>query len=137
MIGESGGFVTFQDISFGLRALAVDLHTKITNGYNTVEKIIYRWAPPEDNNDTEAYVNNVCSRTGYSRDQELTASAETLHKLMSAIIQQEIGTYSSYISGSDIDEGIRLIGGDYANAGSGSNLFTWLIVGGLVYVAFK
>lgn len=120
MIGQNGGFVVFENIGWGIRALAIDLTSKINEGYNTVSEIIYRWAPPSDGNDTENYVEWVCDKSGFSRDQALQPSADTLHRLIAAIIPMEIGSsYAALITGSDIDEGISMMGGAYAGAGGG------------------
>src|SRR5690606_4163224 len=63
MIGTNGGFVTFKDMSYGLRAMAIDLSNKINNGFDTIRKIITRWAPPSEN-DTEAYIRAMVQYTG-------------------------------------------------------------------------
>ena len=58
---------------FGYRAAFVILHTYLTEGCNTIEKIINRWAPPSENN-TEKYIANVEKWSGVPKDKVLTAS---------------------------------------------------------------
>ena len=54
-------------MTYGLRALLVNMNTQITRGHNTISKLIYVWAPPHENN-TEEYINNVAKQTGKDRD---------------------------------------------------------------------
>ncbi len=111
MIGENGGFVVFENIAFGIRALGIDLRTKINNGYDTIEKLIFRYAPPIEN-DTTAYINRVVATTGIPAQSELTPDPETLAKLCRGIINVELGPgYADYITTDDINGGIDLIGG--------------------------
>jgi len=111
MIGEAGGFVVFENIAFGIRALGIDLRTKINNGYDTTELIIFRYAPPIEN-DTLEYIRRVVDTTGIPQNRELSADPETLAKLCRGIINVELGpNYSHYITDNDISEGIGLMGG--------------------------
>ncbi len=113
MIGENGGFIQFKDISWGLRALAIDLNTKITNGFDTIALIIYRYAPPSEN-DTGAYINSVVSTTGISANQKLYPNADTLKKLIRGIINVELGgSFAALITTADIQEGISMMGSDF------------------------
>ena len=66
-------FKTFSSMPFGYRAAFVILHTYLTEGCNTIEKIINRWAPPSENN-TEKYIANVEKWSGVPKDKVLTAS---------------------------------------------------------------
>lgn len=111
MVGEAGGFIVFQDISWGIRALATDIANKITHGYNTITKLITRYAPPSENN-TSAYIFAVSSDTGIPADQVLNQDAGTLHSLVRAIINHENGdAASALISDQDIDQGISMMSG--------------------------
>lgn len=59
-------FCTFISPEYGFRAMIKIMHTyKRKYGLDTIEKVIYRWAPPVEN-DTDAYVDFVqrnCSIT--------------------------------------------------------------------------
>ena len=104
-IGENKGFVVFTDILYGIRASFINLRTYFNNGYNTVNKIVSRWAPSSDNNDTQAYINFVSRQTGYAPNETLYFSDDTASKLLSAIFQFEGGTK---IPLSQINAGIAL-----------------------------
>lgn len=84
-------FETFDTPVDGIRAIARLLMTYFDEyGLNTVTSIITRWAPPNENN-THAYIRAVCESSGYEPDAVLTLSADTLCKLVPAIIRQENG----------------------------------------------
>lgn len=56
-------FVQFQSDLFGFRAAFRILRTYIRlHHLNTLRLIIYRWAPPEDGNNTESYLATVSER---------------------------------------------------------------------------
>lgn len=112
MIGSNAGFVVFQDISWGIRALAMDLAGDISkDGDNTIRKLITAFAPPSEN-DTMAYINAVSDYTGLSPDHILTADGSTLRRLIRAIMNVELGSnYSALITNADIDEGISKMPG--------------------------
>lgn len=69
-------FVQFQSMEYGYRAA-----WKILQSYYehfrrevkpfTIHHIIYRWAPPEDNNATEAYIRKVIQLSGISGKENL------------------------------------------------------------------
>jgi len=109
MTGENGGFVVFQDISWGLRALGTDIANKIREGYGTIRDLVTRYAPPSENN-TGAYIAAVAADTGIDPDQALNQDVGTLHSLIRAIINHENGpSASSLISDQDIDQGISMM----------------------------
>ena len=88
--GDGGGsFVQFRTIEFGLRAAFVLLRTYSAKYHaNCIRDIIYRWAPPSENN-TEKYIKNVCLWTGLGGLQRLTE--EDWPKLVRAMGRQECG----------------------------------------------
>jgi hypothetical protein len=137
MIGVSEqGFVIFYDIAMGIRALGIDLRSKINKGYNTIEEILYRYAPPSDGNNTEAYINSVVQSTGFSRDQLLSVDVPTLQKLIRAIVNVEAGAgYSHLITDQDINEGISKMGYDISHTTGvvGFSFATLLFVGVAIY----
>lgn len=106
MIGSNGGFVTFQDVSWGIRAMATILGNDILSGKNTIRKLITEYAPPIENN-TNAYINNVASWTGWSADQSLPVTRDTLFRLIRAMMMMEIGSASSLVTDSDINAGLN------------------------------
>ena len=63
------GFCCFDSISNCVRAaLKLLLVNYPKHGANTIAQCIRRWAPPEDHNDTEAYISYVC-KGGLEPDQ--------------------------------------------------------------------
>jgi hypothetical protein len=55
--GTDKSFKTFSSLAYGYRAAFVILGTYLSQGCNTIEKIISRWAPPAEN-DTESYISD-------------------------------------------------------------------------------
>lgn len=135
MIGSSGGFVTFENIAWGIRALGIAVRTEINKGNNTITKLIYDWAPPIEN-DTPAYVNYVVQSTGFGANQGLTANADTLFKIARAIINVEIGAnYAYLITAEDIQEGLAMITGLDITGIVGFSFATALFIFALVLLA--
>lgn len=60
---QDASFKQFKSMGYGFRAALKLLRNYIGKGYNTIEKIINRWAPPTENN-TGSYINNVVQRSG-------------------------------------------------------------------------
>lgn len=69
--GSYKGFCVFKSEAYGIRAAYKLLVKYIENGYNTIRKIIERWAPPREN-DTENYIKFVSDDTLIPPDMELT-----------------------------------------------------------------
>lgn len=60
-------FVKFISPEYCYRAGAKILKSYAKRGIVTLQGAVYRWAPPADRNDTEAYVQHMCAFTGWSR----------------------------------------------------------------------
>lgn len=93
---ENGGdpvFVQFTTPEFGLRAMAVILRGyQHHHGLQTIRQFIQRWAPPSDDNDTEAYIADVAARTSILPDAAIDLSDEDgLALLIAAIVHHENG----------------------------------------------
>lgn len=93
-IGEEGGYCIFDTPENGIRALALQLVIyQDKHKCKTVRDIIERWAPPEDNNDTEAYIAAVADWLGVIDEQPIDLHDELrLATLTRAIIQHENGS---------------------------------------------
>ncbi|MEL6394202.1 MAG: hypothetical protein AAFR97_15780, partial [Bacteroidota bacterium] len=61
------------------------------SGRNTIRTILYRYAPPGDNNNTEAYIQAVAAATSYGPETPLTANREVLTRLVIAMARHENG----------------------------------------------
>tara|TARA_R110000751_G_C13793192_1_gene482470 strand:+ start:7707 stop:8531 length:825 start_codon:yes stop_codon:yes gene_type:complete len=85
-------FATFNDLEHGLRAGARILNTYRENhGVETLSDIIYRWAPPSEN-DTPTYVKNVAEWSGIPINVKLNAGNNgTTKALLKAMVRQENG----------------------------------------------
>ena len=87
-IGQESGFCIFDTVEHGLRAARIILQGYIRKGFNTVEKIIGRFAPSVENN-TESYINFVCEQTGYVRNEILLSP--NINQILRAMAKIETG----------------------------------------------
>ena len=91
-IGDDGAFVIFDSPESGVRALAKNLQSYGRQGYDSIEKIINRWAPPNEN-DTQSYINSVVAATGIPATQSLDlTNPDVLASLSEAIGFHETGS---------------------------------------------
>lgn len=70
-IGTDGAFAVFSSRTYGYRAAIKNLISYIKNGNNTIKKIITRWAPPSDGNNTTGYIENVANRSAINADLQI------------------------------------------------------------------
>lgn len=90
--GDDGAFVTFDTPDSGVRALAKNLMSYGRQGYDSIEKIINRWAPPSEN-DTQSYINSVVAATGIPATQSIDlTNPDVLASLSEAIGYHETGS---------------------------------------------
>jgi hypothetical protein len=68
-------FAVFKNEQLGWMAFHYDIMMKskgkTSTGLgpdSTLRDLLYVWAPPSDNNDTEAYIKNVCKNSGLTPD---------------------------------------------------------------------
>lgn len=107
--GNNKGFCVFSDLSYGIRALAVDLSNKInTDGLTTIREIISVYAPPSEN-DTDAYINAVAGSMNKGADDTIEYTNANLQALIRAITDHELGPSASMIDDADIAEGISIM----------------------------
>jgi hypothetical protein len=84
-------FKTFRNMAYGYRAAFLTLGTYSLGGFNTIEKIVMRWAPPVEN-DSALYVMNVAAWSGIPKDRVLTLhDGEAYLAIVRAMSRQEIG----------------------------------------------
>lgn len=98
-IGFEKGFCKFDTLEHGFRAALVLLCNYHRKGYDSIEKIVTRWAPPSENN-TKAYIAACCddvfercdngSIHYLDRDERLT-SYDQIFKLAAAMCRMEVG----------------------------------------------
>lgn len=80
-------------MAWGYRAAFVVLRTyRNRYGINTVERIVRRWAPEKDGNDTEYYIRKVTVLTGLERTQIVDdQDPRTMMNLVAAMSRVENG----------------------------------------------
>ena len=64
-------FVQFTESMYGYRAAFVLLKNYIGKGKDTIGKIIAKWAPSSDGNNTQSYINYVSKSTGIKASHAL------------------------------------------------------------------
>ena len=90
-------FVQFTERVFGYRAAFVLLRNYIGSGRNTIEKIISRWAPPGDGNNTQAYIEHVRITTGIDASHVLSfEDKDDLVAIVRSMAQMESGIIEDY-----------------------------------------
>lgn len=90
--GSDGRFARFETPQHGIRALGRNLLSYQRQGFDTVNEIINRWAPPKENK-TDKYIEAVCGQLGVKPDQPIDASnPDVLKALCAAIIHHENGS---------------------------------------------
>lgn len=103
-------FFQFQSMAYGVRAMVKILRNYSTRyGLNTVQGIINRWAPPNEN-DTGAYVNAVAAAVGVTSAQALNLDDQsTMFALVRAIIKHENGAMPALlVTDASVWQGIQL-----------------------------
>jgi len=106
---NDGRLCVFTAPIYGIRAGAVNLIGYFDrHGYKTIRAIISAWAPVSEN-DTAAYIMDVCQRTGFGADDLFDLHTyDHLRALVVAIIWHENGQmpYSDAV----IDEALKMAG---------------------------
>lgn len=87
--GSDGRFAIFDSPDAGGQAKTRLLGSYINRGFNTPASIINRWAPPSDNNPTEAYADYVARRAGIGVNDQVTQ--EQIPLIAQAISEFENG----------------------------------------------
>lgn len=89
-LGNDGTYVVFDTPIHGIRAMARILQNYIeSDGADTIEKIISRWAPPPEN-DTVAYVYDVSAQLNLDSNTPIVFDRD-INNLIAAMILHENG----------------------------------------------
>lgn len=87
-------FWQFSSMPWGLRAAFLVLRSYVSlHGLNTLEQIVWRWAPPREN-DTHAYLAYVVSSTGWPARSKVPPMRPGEHfwpRLVAAMAKEECG----------------------------------------------
>lgn len=99
-IKPKDGFCQFESFDYGVRACIIILTVYIAKGFDTVGKIINRFAPSSEN-DTCNYIKSVCKITGLKPNDKITSLHSTRFcQLLCAMAKMETNTNLSIL---DID----------------------------------
>lgn len=103
-----GRFEQFETPQLGVRAAKIDITNKIKKGYNTIEKIINKWAPAGDGpNNPIRYAQFVAKTVGIPSTQILDPNdIDTIAKIISAMATMETGVVPDW---NIIEEGVRMV----------------------------
>lgn len=102
-------FVVFDGPQWGIRALVKILLNYQRDGLDTIARMINRWAPPADHNDTSAYALAVARGVGVEPDTKVqVANYAIASRMVKAMIKVECAgfTYPPEV----LAEGLRLAG---------------------------
>lgn len=90
-------FEQFESMQYGVRAGFIILrrymsgYNGLTEKFNTIEKIVRRWAPPSENN-TKAYIEQVSKLTGIPSTLKISFSQRSyMVAIIDAMIRVECG----------------------------------------------
>ena len=113
-------FVTFVSMAYGYRAAwklmdKYRLRLRQAGMSYTLENIIHRWAPPEDGNDTTAYIRTVIRLLDYKvagRQPLPSPSSREGHRVLAKIIAAmtcvECGIRMDEVDKASIEQGWRM-----------------------------
>lgn len=87
-IDRDAEFEEFESFEMGIRAMGRILASYRRQGFETVEQVISRWAPPVEN-DTTSYINSVVNQSGVLAGDKVTKENEA--RVIAAIIHHENG----------------------------------------------
>lgn len=97
-VNTDGAFEQFETAAWGFRAAAKTIITYQTKyGLDTINDIIYRFAPPTENN-TDNYVAFVSSKLGIDPNQpiDVKSNKQLLAELVHTMSIMEVGYHYSY-----------------------------------------
>lgn len=102
-------FATFQDMAWGVRAIAVVLRTyQQKYRINTIRGIVNRWAPSPEN-DVDAYIAHMSRLAGIDPDDRIDVRYYSeVEGIVRAIVRHENG--ADLPCPADLQRGLRLAG---------------------------
>ena len=108
-------FCSFESPEYGIRAAAKILQTyQEKHGINTLRGVVSRWAPPEDNNDTSAYITAVSIWAGMEPDEQISLSDyAVVLPMLRAMCRVELGKPADgerWYDAATWEKGLRMAG---------------------------
>lgn len=133
IIGTDDNYLVFENIGYGIRAMGTDIANDIRiKRLVTIQQLINEFAPPSDSNPTSAYISAVSKATGFSSNQRLPETQDTIFRLLRAMINFELGgAYAGYITDSDIRGGMAMMNAEilnYFDIDAGDNVAAALVI---------
>ncbi len=99
---DADGFAVFSETRYGVRALCKLLDNYMTRNVRTPRSIIFRYAPPADDNPSEVYALYVANHVGVKVDDVVTPA--DIPKMVDAIAQFE----GHMLPRNDLLDGVKL-----------------------------
>lgn len=107
-------FVRFSTMELGIRASAHNARTQYRKGYNTVGKLVNRWAPASDGNNVKAYQDSVARNAHITVGETIDWSDKnTVAQILHAMFIHENGaapTAKAGITATVVESVIRKYG---------------------------
>lgn len=112
MAGTDGGFVVFEDVTYGIRAQALNLYNNYyIHGLKSLSAFINKYAPASDGNDPVAYADQVAQATGIGIYNDMQLNEQKVAAIIRAMMDTEIGAqYAAMISQADLQQGVAMVG---------------------------
>jgi len=129
---NSEGEAIFSDMSFGIRAAALNLYSYYyLHGRKTIQDIINNWAPASDGNDPISYAQYVSDQTGIGVNEFFDFNSKNIKAIMKAMANEELGkNYAIQIPDTDWDNGLNMTNKSVlAIAATGGSLIILFLLG--------
>ena len=109
---SQNNFCIFSDVAWSIRAWLINFFSSVNNhGTTTLSSYITRYAPPSDNNNTAAYIQNMATATGLDPNAVMPLDNATVQQIMQAQFAIELGAqYANMLSQEDYDAGFSRYG---------------------------
>ena len=92
LVNNEREFEQFISMDYGFRAALLTIETYMLKyECNTIRKIISRWAPPTDGNNTEQYIRDVCMSTNIGGNEVISNHDKRLKDIVWAMARIESG----------------------------------------------
>lgn len=118
---DARGFAIFPTLAAGVQEANRQLTLYAKRGFNTIDSIVSKWAPPNENN-SEAYKQRIEKALGIGRGEQLTAADR--QRLLAAIFSQgegnrvSLGTVSAALASPNALASAQFAGNAAMPAGS-------------------
>jgi hypothetical protein len=105
--GKDVSFVEFKSMPLGVRALYIDLINKHKTGLNTIQKVIYKYAPPSENK-TEAYIASVAQDMKIPATQVFAPTVKNFNAFAKSIVKHETYPDNLMVTANDYALGLAM-----------------------------